>query len=60
MNNIALGRYLPLDSCIHRLDPRTKIIALILMMVAIFLPAGWIGYALINVQCPKLDPTVWS
>lgn len=47
MNNIALGRYLPLDSLIHKLDPRTKIIALILMMVAVFIPAGWLGYALI-------------
>ncbi len=49
MNNIALGRYLPLNSCIHRLDPRTKIIALILMMVAIFIPAGWLGYLLIGI-----------
>lgn len=48
MNNIALGRYLPLDSCIHRLDPRTKILGLIFMMVAIFIPAGWIGYALLG------------
>jgi energy-coupling factor transport system permease protein len=56
MNNIALGRYLPLDSCIHRLDPRTKIIALILMMVAIFLPAGWVGYALLG--CAVLCLTV--
>ena len=48
MNNIALGRYLPLNSCIHSLDPRTKIIALILMMVAIFIPAGWLGYLLIG------------
>lgn len=47
MNNIALGRYLPLDSCIHRLDPRTKIVCLIVMMVAIFIPAGWWGYGII-------------
>lgn len=48
MNNIALGRYLPLDSVIHHLDPRTKIIGLILMIVAIFIPAGWYGYLLIG------------
>lgn len=48
MNNIALGRYLPLDSPIHKLDPRAKIACLILMMIAIFIPAGWIGYALIG------------
>lgn len=47
MNNIALGRYLPLNSPIHKLDPRAKIGCLILMMIAIFLPAGWVGYALI-------------
>ncbi len=49
MNNIALGRYLPLDSIIHKLDPRTKILCLIVMMVAIFLPAGWIGYGIIGI-----------
>lgn len=48
MNNIALGRYLPLDSPIHKLDPRAKIVCLILMMVAIFLPSGWYGYILIG------------
>ena len=47
MNNIALGRYLPLDSVIHRLDPRTKILCLIVMMVAIFMPAGWLGYGIL-------------
>lgn len=48
MNNIALGRYLPLNSPIHKLDPRAKIGCLILMMIAIFLPAGWLGYVLIG------------
>lgn len=49
MNNIALGSYLPLNSIIHRLDPRAKICAMLLMMVAIFLPAGYIGYAVLGV-----------
>ncbi len=48
MNNIALGRYIPLNSPIHHLDPRTKIIGLILMMIAIFIPAGWFGYLLVG------------
>ena len=42
MNNIALGSYLPLNSIIHRLDPRAKICAMLLMMIAIFLPAGYL------------------
>lgn len=49
MNNIALGTYLPLNSPIHRLDPRAKIGAMLLMMVTIFMPAGYLGYAIIGV-----------
>lgn len=49
MNNIALGRYIPMNSIIHRIDPRIKIISLILLMVSIFIPAGYYGYILIGV-----------
>ncbi|AYV34362.1 energy-coupling factor transporter transmembrane component T [Erysipelothrix rhusiopathiae] len=37
MNDIALGRYVPLDSKIHKLDPRIKIIAMLVLMVSIFM-----------------------
>jgi len=37
MNNLALGRYIPYNSAIHRLDPRLKLFALIVLMVGIFL-----------------------
>lgn len=37
MNNLTLGRYAPYDSFIHRLDPRGKVLALILLMVGIFI-----------------------
>lgn len=49
MNNIALGKYLPLNSVIHHMDPRAKIGAMLIMMIAIFIPAGYIGYAIIGV-----------
>ena len=49
MNNIALGRYLPLTSIIHNMDPRAKIGAMLLMMVAIFIPAGYTGYIIIGI-----------
>lgn len=49
MNNIALGKYIPLDSLIHKMDPRAKIGAMLLMMIAIFLPAGYIGYLIIGI-----------
>ncbi len=44
MNNIALGRYLPYDTVVSRMDPRSKIMILLFLMVAIFIPAGFWGY----------------
>lgn len=37
MSSITLGRYTPRETFIHRLDPRLKILSLILLMVAIFI-----------------------
>lgn len=48
MNDIALGRYLPLDSCVHKMDPRAKIMAMLFIMVAIFIDAGYLGYLIIG------------
>ena len=49
MGNFTLGRYLPLDSPVHKMDPRAKIIAMLVMLIAVFIPAGWIGYGVIFV-----------
>ena len=38
MKNFALGKYLPYNTWVHRLDARVKILAVILLVVAIFLP----------------------
>jgi len=51
MNNLVFGKYLPLDSLIHKVDPRSKIIALILMLVSIFLTKSWIVYGVIAFVC---------
>ena len=40
MNNISIGRYIPYNSKIHRLDPRLKLFAMVLFMVMIFLRFG--------------------
>ncbi len=48
MNNITLGKYIPLDSPIHRMDPRAKIIAMFALMICIFIPTGFYGYAVIG------------
>ena len=37
LNDITLGQYFPADSVAHRLDPRTKLVLLIMYIVAVFL-----------------------
>lgn len=37
LKDITLGQYFPIDSVLHRMDPRTKLILLVLHIVAIFL-----------------------
>ncbi len=46
MNNIALGKYIPGSSFIHKLDPRNKILIMILLMVAIFWNVGTLRFPL--------------
>lgn len=38
MSSITFGRYVPYNTFVHRLDPRNKILLMILLMVTIFLP----------------------
>lgn len=49
MNGMMLGRYLPIDSFIHRLDPRLKIGALLLLLISVFFDAGFIGYGILTI-----------
>ena len=44
LKDITLGQYFPGKSPIHRLDPRTKLIALVVYIVALFLAVSWISY----------------
>ena len=36
MDKLILGRYIPGNSLIHRLDPRSKLIAMILYIIIVF------------------------
>ncbi|MBI4279898.1 MAG: energy-coupling factor transporter transmembrane protein EcfT [Armatimonadetes bacterium] len=40
---VTIGQYVPGDSAVHRLDPRTKLMATTLFMVVIFLIPGFAG-----------------
>ncbi len=44
--NITIGQYIPGNSAIHRLDPRTKIIGTVLLIVLLFMVDSFTGYAL--------------
>ncbi len=44
LKNITLGQYYPGDTVIHRLDPRTKILLAMLMLVAVFVIHTFYGF----------------
>ena len=44
LKDITLGQYFPGKSPIHLLDPRTKLIMLVVYIVALFLASGWVAY----------------
>ena len=46
LKDITLGQYFPGRSIIHRLDPRIKLITMIVYIVALFLAGGVVSYAL--------------
>ncbi|MBR0420160.1 MAG: energy-coupling factor transporter transmembrane protein EcfT [Erysipelotrichaceae bacterium] len=49
MNNLVFGKYIPIDSLMHRLDPRAKLIGLFLMIAAVFIPKSWWAFLVIAV-----------
>lgn len=47
LSDITLGQYFPGNSIIHRLDPRIKIICMIIYMAAIFTASSYLSFAAI-------------
>lgn len=45
---VSFGRYLPLNSIIHKVDPRIKLVVLISLIVSIFFNTGFTGYCIIG------------
>lgn len=48
MPPIIIGQYVPAESVIHRLDPRAKLLSVIIFVVIIFLANQWISYGLLG------------
>lgn len=51
MASFTMGRYVPYDSFVHRMDPRLKIYSLIVLMVAIFInyPTWTMTYTMLGI-----------
>ena len=47
LKDITLGQYFPGNSPVHRLDPRTKLLILIVYIVALFMAGDWISYGVV-------------
>ena len=58
LKDITLGQYFPGDTIVHRLDPRTKLILVIVFIAALFLAVDWLSYAamfLVTALCVKVS-----
>ena len=49
LKDVTLGQFFPGNSPIHRLDPRTKLVMLVVYIVALFVAVSWISYAVMAV-----------
>ena len=46
LKDITLGQYFPGNSPVHRLDPRTKLLMLVVYIIALFTAQNWISYGI--------------
>ena len=47
LKDVTLGQYFPGNTIVHRLDPRTKLIIVIIYIVALFQASSWLSYGII-------------
>ncbi len=58
IKDITLGQYFPGNTIVHRLDPRTKLICVLLFIIALFTAESYIAYGvmfLVTVLCVGLS-----
>ncbi len=49
IRDITIGQYYPVESIIHRLDPRVKIVSTLLFLVSLFVQKSVLGYVLATI-----------
>ena len=47
LREITLGQYYPVDSFIHKLDPRVKLAGTFLFLISLFVVKSWTAYAVL-------------
>ncbi len=47
LKDVTLGQYFPGDTIVHRLDPRTKLILVVIYIVALFCAKSYVSYAVV-------------
>jgi len=63
LKDITLGQYFPGNTVAHKLDPRTKLILVVVYIVSLFQATGWISYGVITLLtalCLKLSNVRWK
>ena len=48
LKDITLGQFFPGKSPVHLLDPRTKLIFLVVYIVALFMAKAWLSYLVLG------------
>ncbi|WEG12642.1 energy-coupling factor transporter transmembrane component T [Pullulanibacillus sp. KACC 23026] len=51
MFNVIIGQYYPGKSPIHKMDPRSKLLAVLLFVIIIFLANNWLAYGMVALYC---------
>ncbi|MFT8872697.1 MAG: energy-coupling factor transporter transmembrane protein EcfT [Sporolactobacillus sp.] len=51
MFNLIIGQYVPMDSYVHRLDPRAKLLGLFAYIIIVFLANNWVTYGMLTLLC---------
>ena len=47
LEKMIFGRFIPGDSFIHKLDPRSKLIFVFLFIAVVFIANNWITYGIL-------------
>lgn len=50
LKNLTIGSYYPVESVIHRLDPRVKLVSVLVFLVSLFLFSNFAGYLVVTLM----------